>query len=256
MRITIIGSGNVAYHLATSLHNAGHQIVEVFSRNEDTAMELANIVNARSNCSIGEMNRSSTLYLCALPDDSIEQFVHSLPGVIGESAMLVHTSGVHGLDIFPEEITHAGVFYPLQTFTRGIPVDMSEVPILIDARNKTDLGRLTTLADTIPAKRITGITKDQKAHLHLAAVFVNNFPTHLFSIAEEICVTKGLDFKLLRPLMDQTLRKLDFIPPAAAQTGPAIRRDLKTIETHETLLEGHPLWKEIYTLISRGIAEK
>ena len=256
MRITVIGSGNVAYHLATGLFKAGHRIEEIFGRNGETVRELAHLVDARPNTRIGQINSSSELYLCAVPDDAIGRVAASLSGPIGHQAVVAHTSGIHGLDVFPPAIAHAAVFYPLQTFTRGIPVALRSVPILIDARNETDIGILAGLAKSLSDQVVAGITNAQKAQLHLAAVFVNNFPNHLYSIAAEICAENGLDFDLLRPLMFQTVRKLDFMPPVAAQTGPAIRHDLKTIEKHRALLDGHPVWKKIYALITEAIAEK
>ena len=239
MRITVIGSGHVAFHLAAGFFR-----------------ELADSVNARHHTHIDDLNNSSEVYLCAVPDDSIREVVASMSGRIPENAIVAHSSGVHGLDVFPASIRHAGVFYPLQTFTRGIPVRIADVPILIDARHKPDIGILTGLARSISDKVVTGVSKSQKAQLHLAAVFVNNFPNYLFRIASDICAANNLDFKLLRPLMLQTIHKLDFMEPRAAQTGPAIRHDRKTIEKHSALLEEHPLWTEIYALITRGIAEK
>ncbi len=48
MRITIIGSGNVATHLAAAFKNAGHSIVQVYSRDMQNASLLAYHVRAEA----------------------------------------------------------------------------------------------------------------------------------------------------------------------------------------------------------------
>ena len=41
MKVVLVGSGNVATVLGKVIHNAGHEIVQVLSRNENHAKELA-----------------------------------------------------------------------------------------------------------------------------------------------------------------------------------------------------------------------
>lgn len=47
----------------------------------------------------------------------------------------------------------------------------------------------------------------QRAVLHVAAVFANNFANHCFSIAEKILDEADLPFEMLHPLMEETLAK-------------------------------------------------
>jgi hypothetical protein len=62
--------------------------------------------------------------------------------------------------------------------------------------------------------------------LHVAAVFVNNFTNHLYQIGNEICDENQIPFSILHPLITETAQKIMNLPPALAQTGPAIRNDV------------------------------
>jgi predicted dehydrogenase len=52
MRITLIGSGNVATHLGAAFKNAGHKIVQVYSRNAHNAALLAYHIGANATESL------------------------------------------------------------------------------------------------------------------------------------------------------------------------------------------------------------
>jgi len=97
------------------------------------------------------------------------------------------------------------------------------------------------------------LTDEQRAHLHLSAVFVNNFTNYLQHIGTNILSKQKLPYSLLRPLLGETIRKLDRMPPHEAQTGPAIRGDQQTIQKHLKLLEGKREWQKIYQVLSEGI---
>ena len=95
------------------------------------------------------------------------------------------------------------------------------------------------------------IDSDQRKKVHLAAVYVNNFVNHLYHIAHEICARENLPFELLKPLIRETARKIEVMAPSEAQTGPAKRKDLKTINEHLELLSEDQ--KDLYQLISNSI---
>lgn len=55
------------------------------------------------------------------------------------------------------------------------------------------------------------------------------------------------------PLIEETTRKIHFLTPEEAQTGPARRNDRNIIEDHLHMLENEPELAEIYRNISRSI---
>jgi len=97
------------------------------------------------------------------------------------------------------------------------------------------------------------VNSDQRKKLHLAAVFVNNFTNHLYHIGNSICDAHNVPFEILHPLIKETAEKIGEISPKEAQTGPAKRNDIKTIEKHLAQLSNSE--KEIYTVLTNSISK-
>ncbi|HSR38992.1 MAG TPA: DUF2520 domain-containing protein, partial [Phnomibacter sp.] len=86
-----------------------------------------------------------------------------------------------------------------------------------------------------------------------SAVMVNNFSNHLYTLAKDYCAQHELDFKLLLPLIKETVERLEAGDPTDWQTGPAIRNDEATMQQHLQLLESNPTLTNIYRLFSESI---
>ena len=71
------------------------------------------------------------------------------------------------------------VFYPLQTFTKGVQVDFSAIPLCLEAREKTDFTMLQNMTTAIGSPSYK-ISSEQRRALHVSAVFVNNFRCQIF----------------------------------------------------------------------------
>lgn len=128
----------------------------------------------------------------------------------------------------------------------------SKIPFCVDAKLESDLLFLKKVAKTI-GNLVYQVNDEQRANLHVAAVFANNFANHCFAIAEKILDEKDLPFELLHPLMEETLAKALRESPAKMQTGPAIRGDIDTLHRHLNQLKEHPDWKELYEKLSLSI---
>ena len=165
---------------------------------------------------------------------------------------MVHTSGSVGIHDIDKK-HRRGVFYPLQTFSKETEVDFGQVPLCVEAIQKADLKRLKLLAEAIGSTPHR-VNSEQRAALHLAAVYVNNFTNQIYRIAHEITESKSADFNILKPLIKETARKLDDLSPYMAQTGPAKRNDKKTIKKHLKLLESEH-HKAIYELLTKSIQQ-
>ena len=249
MRITIIGSGNVATHLAAAFKNAGHRIVQVYSRNMQHAALLAYHVKAEPLDDLIQIDPETDIFVIAVKDDAI--------GVIAEQLalhqkLMVHTSGATDLYALLAFADNVGVFYPLQTFSKTREVNFRNVPICIEANDENIAKELRELAQTV-SNSVYDIDSKQRRILHLAAVFANNFPNYLYTIAQQILTQQGLDIDLIRPLILETAEKIQTGLPAAMQTGPAIRHDQNTMDKHLKLLQDDPGLQQLYTLLSQGI---
>jgi predicted short-subunit dehydrogenase-like oxidoreductase (DUF2520 family) len=250
-KVVIIGAGNVATHIARAMKKAGLEIVEVCSAHLSHAARLAGDVGAREVSRCADVDPLADFYLLAVPDDKLPDVAGALPAVSG---IVCHTSGMT-----PMETLHTfekyGVFYPLQTFSKGYPVAVSSVPFCLEASSQDTLEALEMLAKKL-SRRVYRIDTPHRMKLHLAAVMVNNFTNYLFAEAEEFLQENGLQAELLRPLMEETVAKLHKMPAYEAQTGPARRGDRNTINKHLALLSEKPEWEEIYSLFSQKILKK
>lgn len=257
MKITMIGAGNVATHLGKALVKEGHEIEQVFSQNLLRAHTLREALDARSAAdNLKEINKNADLYIIAVPDSAINTVAETLSDLGFGNKLIVHTSGATSMEVFNgvnSPLMRVGVFYPLQTFTKSRAISFfEEVPIVLEAKNEADLGILTALANQL-SDNVYQLPSENRAKLHLAAVFVNNFANHLYSIGEELAEEAGMNLDILLPLIRETVNKLTSGSPAEMQTGPAIRRDTVTIERHLTLLEAHPDLQQIYGIMTKSI---
>ena len=249
MRITIIGSGNVATHLAAAFKNAGHHIVQVYSRDIQHAALLAYHVKAEAIDDLKKIDPETDIFIVAVKDDAILPVARVLAPY---QKLVVHTSGATGLDPLAAINPKAGVFYPLQTFSKNKEIDFLTVPLCIEGADDEITRQLEALAQTI-SNKVYRINSAQRKALHLAAVFACNFPNYLYGVAGQLLADEQVDFDLLRPLILETAQKVQNDAPANVQTGPAIREDEGTMAAHLQMLEDSPALKTIYGALSQGI---
>ncbi len=251
-RIVFIGAGHVAWHLGQQLIDSGLEVAAVWSRQHHRAATLAEALHAQACDQWSELPTDADIYLIAVADQGISDLAKHLAAHLPSSALVMHTSGATPTSSIGNHFRRAGVFYPLQTFSRGREVDFSTVPICIHTLQADDLPRVRQLAERL-SQEVHVVDDEQRTRLHLAAVFVNNFTNYLQHIARTLAEEHGLDATMLQPLLRETVAKLDALTPAQAQTGPAIRHDTATIERHLALLAEHPHWQALYAELTREI---
>jgi len=253
LRIILIGSGNVGFHLGKKLTSVGIKIEQVFSRKKSKAKRLAKVCNSTFTNSFSEVSKNGDLYILAVPDSAIEKVADNLSKNISPQKLVVHTSGATPSTILKPYFKQYGIFYPLQTFSINREVDFEKIPICVDANLKKNRLLLENLAKRI-ANNIYQINDKQRAILHVAAVFVNNFSNNLFTIGEQITKEENLPFEILKPLIQESVEKIKNHSPLDMQTGPAIRGDETTIEKHlEYLKKKFPQFVEVYQTMTQSI---
>jgi predicted short-subunit dehydrogenase-like oxidoreductase (DUF2520 family) len=251
MRISIIGAGNVAWHLAKALRLAGETIVTVYNRSEDNGIELAKAVNASYINELSQIGQDIDLVILSVRDDAIPEIVSQLKL---SNTIVTHTSGSTGMEVLEGASNNIGVFYPFQTFTKAKEVNFKEIPFCIEGNSKETEQRLQNLAIKL-SSNVQLVSSEQRKILHLAAIYTSNFANYLYTISESILTQHNLSFDLLKPLILETAQKVQAIAPKLAQTGPAKRNDLRIIEQHKKLLLFNPNYLEIYSLLTKGIQE-
>jgi predicted dinucleotide-binding enzyme len=71
MKIVIVGSGNAATILGKIIKRAGHEIVQVLSRNELHAKALADVLGSAYGNYITSPYKNADIYLFALTDNAL-----------------------------------------------------------------------------------------------------------------------------------------------------------------------------------------
>ncbi len=252
--ISLIGSGNVAWHLGQALEKAGYKIGEVYSRNPQHAGRLAErLYDARITSSVDLSGSTSDLFILCVSDDAIAAVAD---GIIlpDEDSILCHTSGTQPLSILGGR-KNAGVFYPLQTFSKSRRPDIGSVPFCIEASDPHTEAVLVEIAQSL-SRTVYLVNSQERKVLHMGAVFACNFTNHLLAVAKELLDREELDFELLKPLIRETFAKaLEAADPAAVQTGPAVRGDYQSIRSHLEYLQEMPHREALYKLLTDSIAQ-
>jgi len=249
MKIVLLGSGNVATHLAKALKAKGENVVQVYSPNLINAKLLADQIEAEPIDDLSQVSQTADLYIISVKDDAIESIAVSLKKVKG---LVVHTSGTTDIKVLSAHVKQAGVFYPLQTFSKAKEVSFNNIPLCIEATDENQLDILKQLASEL-SNGVYEMDGKKRKVLHLAAVFACNFPNHLYALANQILDQNGLDFSMIRPLIAETADKVMVNLPENVQTGPAIRDDESTMNKHLGMLKNLPELQNIYQTLSNSI---
>lgn len=243
MQTVIIGSGNVAYHLAKSFVVNHIPVAQIFGRNRVELQKISSELNIPYST---ENLEDGDLYIIAVSDNSVEEVSKK---ITKKNCLVAHTSGSLPKEVLKGEYRIASL-YPLQTFSKVKNLDYHKIPFFVEAENEADKQILLDLASKI-SQNVMESTHEKRKYIHLTAVFACNFVNHLFARAKEISDEQEIPFDYFLPLIDETVQKIHEIDPKSAQTGPAIRNDKRILELHEQLLKDENL--EIYKTLNLSI---
>ncbi len=249
--VSFVGSGNVATHLAIAMQKAGISIKTVYSPNKQNSAEFAHRFDCEDVMGLSKVGEGVDILILAVPDSKVEEICNS---VKDNNTLIVHTSGITSMDALKSKSRY-GVFYPLQTFSKERELDMKKVPFCLEANNEEDLDRMFELAQKLSSK-VNFVDSKKRKLLHLTAVMVSNFSNHLYHLSYDILEAGGVSFDFLKPLIQETAAKVEEIHPQNAQTGPARRNDISTLEEHMKMLSEFPEYQYVYKLLSDQIRKK
>ncbi|WP_286831747.1 MULTISPECIES: Rossmann-like and DUF2520 domain-containing protein [Acinetobacter] len=254
MRITIIGAGRVAYHLARVL-SVQHEIVQIYSRTLEKAQQLADQFQAQAIERPEQLDNYVDLVIIAVSDQSIAMVIEQIHPYLPNN-LILHTSGSTHLDVLKQIHVRAGVFYPLQTFSLEREINWENTPLFIEAHDQEDQNILQNLANSLSG-RVYSYSSEQRLSLHLAAVFACNFSNYCYDMAKQVVDAQQVDFSLLYPLILETANKATQNDPRQMQTGPAMRGDENILNMHQSMLEQSQRsdLAEVYALMSQQILQ-
>ncbi|MBR0259597.1 MAG: DUF2520 domain-containing protein [Prevotella sp.] len=236
MRIVLIGTGRLGTNLAPALRDAGHEVTVVRGR------------------ALDDLPSEADAFIIAVKDDVLGDVIaRATEG--RENQLFLHTAGSMPMSVFEGRCRHYGVFYPMQTFSKETLVPFADIPLFLEADCEQTMATLQSLAESL-SHSVYQLSSADRKYLHLAAVFACNFANHCMALSADVLAHIGIPFDVMMPLVDQTVRKLHSIPPAEAQTGPAVRYDENVIRRQHDLLADNPEMQRIYDLLTESIHKK
>jgi predicted short-subunit dehydrogenase-like oxidoreductase (DUF2520 family) len=249
--VSFAGAGRVAGALCREMHCRGININQIISETGKDGKPLAGECKASWSSDL-IFNDPADIIIVAVPDHKLYHVLNTIR--CPANTIVAHTAGSFGLDLFPDRIKHKGVFYPLQTFSKGRKISFENLPFFIETSEQLTSVMLRNLAEALGGK-VYSVDYEHRKLLHLAAVFACNFTNHMLTAGQEITSKAGFSFDVLEPLIKETISKALENGPDVSQTGPAIRNDQNTIAKHMDLLSFSPELQRIYKEVTQSIIE-
>jgi len=256
IKIVIIGSGNLAWHLA-SFFKSKKLSPEVYNHRASTGLsKIKQKLGLKTASNLNRINKGADYYFICVSD----RYISSVSKKIKTSkrdAIVLHCSGSMSIKEINKTHDHRAVIYPLQSFSQEAQVVWKEIPLFLQSSDDTAMKQLNNLLKLFPGKKVL-CDDASRLRMHLAAVLVNNFTNALYSEAHALIGASGSSelFNLLLPLIKNGLGKLEVMEPAQAQTGPAKREDKVVMKKHLQLLKKDKDLGKLYRLMSARIAKQ
>jgi predicted short-subunit dehydrogenase-like oxidoreductase (DUF2520 family) len=250
LKVNIIGTGNMAHFWC--YHLLQHQFeVSIWGRNTERSKQIAN-----------QYNIQQTIDLNTIPDDSdqlcilavADRAIATISGLLNfEKTIVIHCAGTLSVNQINDSISNKGVLWPIYSINKTSYTTKHKIPFAVEGSSTIMTQLLQELIEHIGFKA-TMLTHNQRKQLHVAAVCSNNFVNHILALTQEFCIESNIPFELLHPITQQTIALNETNNFKELQTGPAIRNDIETILSHESILKQHSELLKIYKILTESIA--
>ena len=235
----VVGAGRVGSVLAARLRAAGYPVVAVSGSSPASQMRVETLLPGVEITSPAEVVRSADLVLVAVPDDSLARVAAELAVDARPGQVVVHTSGRHGLAAlapFAERGARTIALHPAMTFTgTGVDLDRSAVfGLTADDSVREAAEQLVADLDGTPV----WIAESDRALYHAALAHGANHLVTLVAQSMDVLRSTGITdpAAVLRPLLTAALDNA-LAYGDAALTGPVVRGDVETVESHLAAFE-------------------
>lgn len=246
MKISIVGSGNIAHFFAKALYKAHFPLCEIIARNEKEGKKLACEMELNY---LNDFHQSNAdIFILALPDNILLEY-SAAP--FFQHKKIIYCSGALETSVFSN--TSVACLWPIYSINKESLPKEKNIPFMLVTEDD-GLKKVCIKLAQCMTNHIEEISNKQKSYLHLCAVLVNNFPTHLFAQAEKILNQQNLNRTLLLPIMEETFTQIKDNNAADLQTGPAKRKDSKTMQKHLELLQKNKDLIQLYKNLSESIS--
>ena len=247
INIGIWGAGNLAYHLATMLQNVAQ--IQLYNRDVIKSQALATELNVEATTNKEAFLDQKDFIFLAVADDALAEVSKEC---FTTDAIVIHSSGAKPLAVL-EGNKNTAVVYPLQTFTKGTALNYTSIPFFLETASIAIEAKLDKVFSLLSINLLK-LNSTDRLKLHAAAVFCSNFINAQF-IAADALLGEHSEALLphLKKLSEEVVRKAFANKPSMVQTGPAKRKDVRTMQQHLSLLK--PAEQDLYKYISAYITK-
>jgi predicted short-subunit dehydrogenase-like oxidoreductase (DUF2520 family) len=259
-RIAIVGAGNLAGALASSLRASGYGIDQIISRGIPGSMQRARRLAREAGASaVGGAQaqiQAEVVWFC-VPDGAIASAARSLMEAADwKGKVALHSSGAltsDELDVLRKQGSAVASVHPLMTFVRGSRPPLSGVPFAIEGDRKA-VHAARAIVGKLRGQAFT-IRKQQKEAYHAWGMFASPLLTALLAATEDVAAAAGVRPKAARqrmlPILMQTLKNYGRLGAPASFSGPIARGDVDTVKKHLKVLRRVPGVREVYVALAR-----
>lgn len=251
-----IGMGKVGTTLARLSAQAGYKVAAVYSRRE--VSEFAAAFGANAVQTPLEVVQHSDLVFLTVPDDAIERVASAIVDGEWHGKAAVHTSGVHSLDKLEAlslQGAAAGSLHPAFPFAADTVHDLQGTTFAVEASDDRLREWLTGLTGVLGGEALF-LSPGTKTLYHAALVIASNYTVTLYAAAERLLLSLGASpataANTLNRLLAATVQNLAQQGIPEALTGPLVRNDAGTIESHlKVLAQADNDLYEVYRQLAR-----
>ncbi len=257
MKIGIIGAGKVGTVLGHALKKKGFDVAAVGSRRQVSLDTAKGYIGADClyTLDIFQVVQAADVIAVTTQDREIKNVAHTIAEHTGrlDGKVFFHTSGAHPaseLGPLADKGALLGSLHPLQTFPdidAAIAV-LPDTPIFIEG-DENSLPTLKTIAEAVGLESHR-IESANKVLYHLSAVFVCNLLSALLYSGQGVMQKIGIDLKPFYPIIRATLKNIENKGPLMSLTGPVVRGDAGTVESHIAAMDDMPLHEKVYKALS------
>ena len=249
LRIGFIGIGVLGKGLALALSASGYSVAAAHSRSPASSQWLADrISGCLTHDNPQQLADHSDLVFITTPDSIISQVSDSIDWRPGQA--IVHCSGSQSPLILAKSQAQGaliGGFHPFQTFA-GLDRPEEAVSRLAGITFAVaGEGWLKPFLSDLAADlggRAVSIPESSRALYHASAVLGCGYLAALLQVAvdswREMGFSDGEALAALLPLVETTVANIGKQGVAASVTGPVVRGDVGTIESHLAALSNSP----------------
>jgi predicted short-subunit dehydrogenase-like oxidoreductase (DUF2520 family) len=225
-RVALVGPGRAGLTVVTALRDTGAHVVGVAGRSPDAPSVVAAAERfGVTPSAVPDAVSEAEIVVIATPDAAIESAAALVAPAARADALVLHLSGVRGLDALVAVRCRVGALHPLQS------LPSAEIGVTRLAGSYAAVAgdpEVTDLARSIGLQPFT-VTDDARVGYHAAACIVSN---HLVALMAQADVCTEVPLEVFLPLVRATVENVAVLGPPGALTGPAARGDAATVAAH------------------------